>query len=126
MSSDRLQRLETQSERTWELLNRLMDRVDALSNQPMETVTVGDVSRTVPVLRSFDELMNTVGEEVGRRHGEAVARAEHGAIDAWQIALGALSNLRVCIGSALQATPPQSNRRGHVNVLTHNQKKDSP
>jgi hypothetical protein len=105
MSNDRLQRIEAQSERTWELLNRLMDRVDALSHQPMETVTVGNVSRTVPVLRSFDELMNAVGEEVGRRHGEAVARAEHGAIDAWQIALGALSTLRVCIGSALQVTP---------------------
>jgi hypothetical protein len=100
-----LQRLEVQSERTWELLIRLMERVDALSHRPMETVTVGDVSRAVPVLRSFDELMNAVGEEVGRRHGEAVARAEHGAIDAWQVALGALAHLRVCIGSALQATP---------------------
>jgi hypothetical protein len=112
--------------RTQELLLLLVERVDALSNRPVETVTVGNVSQTVPVIRSFDELMHAVGEEVGRRHGEAVARAEHGAIDAWQVALGALSNLRVCIGSALQATPPQSNRRGHVNVLVHNQKKDSP
>lgn len=104
-SDQALQRLEAQSERTLELLIRLVERVDALSIQPMETVTVGNVSRTVPVIRSFDELMNAVGEEVGRRHGEAVARAEHGAVDAWQIALGALSTLRVCIGSALQATP---------------------
>jgi len=105
MSSDRLQRLEAQSERTLELLSRLVERVDGLSIRPVETVTVGNVSRTMPVIRSFDELMDAVGEEVGRRHGEAVARAEHGAVDAWQVALGALSTLRVCIGSALQATP---------------------
>lgn len=100
-----LQRLEERGDRALDMLREIHGRLVDLSVPPMEIVTVGEVSRTMPVIRSLDELMDAVGEEIGRRLGEATARGEEGARDAWQIALAALAHLRVCLGTALQATP---------------------